>query len=66
MRMPFPLRLVRRFQQIVILQQLIEHPHPWFPKLGYLLGEQTFPQPRLLVPQLDHSLLPGVCSVIAC
>jgi hypothetical protein len=39
MGMPFPLRLINHIQQFLILQQLIHHPHPWFPKLGYFLGE---------------------------
>jgi len=32
--------------------------HPRFPQFGYFLGEQTFPQVRLLMPQLDHVLSP--------
>src|SRR5271157_2860398 len=55
--MPFPLRLVDSCQQFLVLQQLIHHAHPRFPQLGYFLGKQSFPQTRLLVPQLDHWLV---------
>jgi hypothetical protein len=60
--MPGRLRVVDRVQKLLVFQLLIYRPHPRFPQLGNFLGEQSFPQTGLLVPQLDHWLPRGAAA----
>jgi hypothetical protein len=47
--MAFPLRFVHRVHQLLIFQQLVHEPHPWFPQVLDILGQTLMPQRWLLM-----------------